>query len=144
MKEKIMIIDDEEHIRMLYAEELEDEGYNVVTVSTGFNIVKKIEIEAPELVVIDIQLRDYNGLDLLQTIKNRFEDMPVGICSAYDTYREDMKSIAADFYVLKSHDLCELKNSIASSLDHYRQKKKKIEKIAYAGIHPIDMMQRLL
>lgn len=130
MKEKIMIVDDEEHIRMLYAEELEDEGYIVVTVSTGFNIVKKIEIEVPELVVIDIQLKDYNGLDLLQTIKNRFEDMPVGICSAYDTYREDMKSIAADFYVLKSHDLEELKNNIASSLDHYRQKKQKLEKIA--------------
>ncbi len=124
MKEKIMIVDDEEHIRMLYAEELEDEGYIVVTVSTGFNIVKKIEIEAPELIVIDIQLKDYNGLDLLQAIKNRFEDIPVGICSAYDTFREDIKSIAADFYVLKSHDLGELKSSIASSLDHYRQKKK--------------------
>jgi two-component system, response regulator, stage 0 sporulation protein F len=125
MKEKIMIVDDEEHIRMLYAEELEDEGYTVVTVSTGFNIVKKIELEAPELVVIDIQLKDYNGLDLLQTIKNRFEDMPVGICSAYDTFREDIKSIAADFYVLKSHDLCELKKNIASTLDDYRGSSKK-------------------
>ncbi|NLD38964.1 MAG: response regulator [Desulfatiglans sp.] len=124
MNDKIMIVDDEEHIRMLYAEELEDEGYIVVTVSTGFNIVKKIEIEYPDIVVIDIQLRDYNGLDLLQAIKNRFEDIPVGICSAYDTFREDMKSTAADFYVLKSHDLEELKNNIASSLDHYRQKRK--------------------
>jgi two-component system, response regulator, stage 0 sporulation protein F len=127
MKDKIMIVDDEEHIRMLYAEELEDEGYIVVTISTGFNIVNKIEQEDPDLVVLDIKLNGYNGLDLLQTIKNRFEDMPVGICSAYDTFMEDIKSIAADFYILKSHELDELKNNISSSLDYYRQKKQKIK-----------------
>lgn len=127
MKDKIMIVDDEEHIRMLYAEELEDEGYDVVTVSTGFNIVNKIEQEAPDLIVLDIRLKGYNGLDLLQTIKNRFEDMPVGICSAYDTFRDDMKSLAADFYVVRSIDLSELKNNIASTLDDYRQPSKKME-----------------
>jgi two-component system, response regulator, stage 0 sporulation protein F len=127
MKEKIMIVDDEKYIRMLYAEELEDEGYNVVTISTGFDIVDKIEKEDPDLIVMDIKLEGYNGLDLLQTIKNRFEGLPVGICSAYDTFMDDMKSLAADFYVVRSIDLSELKNNIASTLDDYRRSPKKLE-----------------
>jgi two-component system response regulator (stage 0 sporulation protein F) len=73
MSGKIMIVDDEEYIRTLYSAELKDEGYQVVTVSDGFKLLEKIEREKPDLVVLDIRLRDYNGLDLLQSIKNRFQ-----------------------------------------------------------------------
>ncbi len=122
MKYKIMIVDDEEYIRFLYSEELKDEGYDVVTTSSGFRIIDKIEKEKPDLVVLDIKLKDHNGLDLLQDIKNRFEDLPVGICSAYDTFREDMKSMAADFYVVRAMNLDQLKNNIASSLENNRKR----------------------
>lgn len=121
MNEKIMIVDDEEYIRVLYADELRDEGYEVITASSGFKIIDKIKEEKPDLIVLDIKLKDHNGLDLLQDIKNRFEDLPVGICSAYDTFREDIKSIIADFYVVRSLDLYPLKRSIASSLENHRQ-----------------------
>ena len=121
MKGKIMIVDDEEYIHFLYSEELEDEGYQVVTVSSGFKLLEKIEKERPDLVVLDIRLRDYDGLDLLQSIKNTFYDMPVGLFTAYDTYKDDMKSVAADFYVVKSSDLTVIKNNIAKTLDVYRQ-----------------------
>ena len=121
MENKIMIVDDEEYIRQLYAEELNDEGYQVVTVSTGFRIIEKIEREHPDLVVLDVKLREYNGLDILQDIKNRFNDLPVGLCTAYDTFRGDIKSIAADFYVVRSFDLTELKDNIAHTLDHSRK-----------------------
>ena len=121
MNGKIMIVDDEEHIRFLYSEELADEGYQVVTVSNGFKLLEKIEREKPDLVVLDIRLRDYDGLDLLQSIKNSFYHMPVGFCTAYDTYKDDMKSVDADFYVVRSFDLTELKNNIAKTLHVYRQ-----------------------
>ena len=120
MNAKIMIVDDEEHIRFLYSEELEGEGYLVITASNGFRLMEKIEKEKPNLVVLDIRLRDYDGLDLLQKIKNRFYNLPVGLCTAYDTYREDIKSIAADFYV-KSSDMDELKIKIAKTLNIYNQ-----------------------
>jgi len=55
--------------------------------------------------------------DLLQDIRNRFYDLPVVLCTAYDTFKEDMKSIAADYYVIKSFDLSELKSKIAMALD---------------------------
>ena len=114
---KILIVDDEEHIRFLYSEELAEAGYEVITAESGLGLLDLIEKEKPDLIVLDIKMVDYNGLDLLQDIRNKFYDMPVILCTAYDTFKEDMKSIAADFYVIKSFDLTELKNKIKIALE---------------------------
>ncbi|MCD6306241.1 MAG: response regulator [Deltaproteobacteria bacterium] len=114
---KILIVDDEEHIRYLYSEELSEAGYEVITAENGHLLLERIEKEKPDLVVLDIKMVDYNGLDLLQDIRNKFYDLPVILCTAYDTFKEDMKSIAADYYVIKSFDLSELKNKIAMALE---------------------------
>ncbi|MBE9574335.1 MAG: response regulator [Proteobacteria bacterium] len=114
---KILVVDDEEHIRLLYSEELSEAGYEVVTAADGHKLIERIETEKPDLVVLDIKMVDYNGLDLLQEIRNKFYDMPVILCTAYDTFKEDIKSIAADFYVIKSFDLTELKKKIATALE---------------------------
>jgi DNA-binding response OmpR family regulator len=114
---KILIVDDEEHIRFLYSEELSDEGYEVATADSGYQLLERIEEEKPDLVILDIKMVDYNGLDLLQDIRNKYYDLPVILCTAYDTFKEDMKSIAADFYVIKSFDLTELKNKIKMALE---------------------------
>ena len=116
-KKKILIVDDEEHIRFLYAEELTEEGYDVITADSGYMLLEKIDAEKPDLVVLDIKMVDYNGLDILQDIRNKYYDMPVILCTAYDTFKEDMKSIAADHYVIKSFDLTELKSRIANALE---------------------------
>ena len=114
---KILIVDDAEHIRFLYSEELTEAGYEVITADSGYKLIDLIEQEKPDLIVLDIKMVDYNGLDLLQDIRNRYYDLPVVLCTAYDTFKEDMKSIAADFYVIKSFDLSELKNKIAMALE---------------------------
>ena len=114
---KILIVDDEEHIRFLYSEELTEAGYEVITAESGYMLLERIEDEKPDLVILDIKMVDYNGLDLLQDIRNKFYDLPVILCTAYDTFKEDLKSIAADFYVIKSFDLTELKNKIQLALD---------------------------
>jgi len=114
---KILIVDDEEHIRFLYSEELSETGYEVITADSGFKLLDRIEQEKPDLVVLDIKMVDYNGLDLLQDIRNKYYNLPVVLCTAYDTFKEDMKSIAADYYVIKSFDLTELKSRIAMALE---------------------------
>ncbi|MFW6147513.1 MAG: response regulator [Thermodesulfobacteriota bacterium] len=114
---KILVVDDEEHIRLLYAEELSEAGYEVITAANGYKLIERIEKEKPDLVVLDIKMVDYNGLDLLQEIRNKFYNLPVILCTAYDTYKEDIKAIAADFYVIKSFDLTELKKKIARALE---------------------------
>jgi two-component system response regulator (stage 0 sporulation protein F) len=114
---KILVVDDEEHIRLLYSEELTEAGYEVITAADGYKLIERIEEEKPDLVVLDIKMVDYNGLDLLQEIRNRFYNLPVILCTAYDTYKEDIKAIAADFYVIKSFDLTELKKKISRALE---------------------------
>ncbi len=114
---KILVVDDEEHIRMLYSEELQDVGYEVITAESGYRLLELIEQEKPDLVILDIKLVDYNGLDLLQDIRAKFYDLPVILSTAYDTFKEDTKSLAADYYVVKSFDLTELKKKIAMALE---------------------------
>ena len=79
---KILIVDDEEHIRFLYSEELTEAGYEVITADSGLKLLERIEEEKPDLVVLDIKMVDYNGLDLLQDIRNKFYNMPVVLCTA--------------------------------------------------------------
>jgi DNA-binding response OmpR family regulator len=114
---RILLVDDEEYIRLLYTEELSEEGHEVSTVATGHNLLKRIDLLQPEVVVLDIRLVDYDGLELLQEIRNLYHNLPVILCSAYDTYRYDQKAIAADCYVVKSFDLSELKMAIQRAID---------------------------
>ena len=114
---KILVVDDEEHIRLLYSEELSEAGHEVVTAVDGYKLTERIDREKPDLVILDIKMIDYNGLDLLQEIRNKFYNLPVILCTAYDTFKDDIKSIAADFYVIKSFDLTELKKKIVMALE---------------------------
>jgi len=114
---KVLIVDDEKHIRLLYSEELEEEGYEVALASDGNGILDRIKDENPDVVVLDIKMVSTNGLDVLQEIRNTYYNLPVILCSAYGSYKVDIKSIAADAYVVKSSDLTELKNKIAQVLE---------------------------
>jgi DNA-binding response OmpR family regulator len=106
---RILLVDDEEYIRRFYVEELSEDGYEVLTASSGHNLVRKINLLQPGLVILDIKLMDYDGLELLQEIRSHHRDLPVILCTAYDTYKEDPRALAADYYVIKSFDLAELK-----------------------------------
>ena len=114
---KILIVDDEDVIRMLYGEELEDEGYEVITTGSGRGLVELIDREKPDLIILDIKMAEHDGLDLLQDIRKEFYNVPVILCSAYSSYKGDLKSIAADYYVVKSADLSELKRKIKMALE---------------------------
>jgi CheY-like chemotaxis protein len=114
---KILIVDDEDVIRMLYGEELEDEGYEVITTDSGRGLVGLVEREKPDLIVLDIKMAEHDGLDLLQDIRREYYNIPVILCSAYSSYKGDLKAIAADYYVVKSADLSELKQKIKMALE---------------------------
>ena len=114
---KILIVDDEESIRLLYSEELTSDGYEVALAEDGHRLVERIEEEKPDVIVLDIKMAGYNGLDLLQSIRERFYNMPVILCSAYSMFKGDLKSMAADYYVVKSSDLSELKKNIGQALE---------------------------
>lgn len=114
---KIFIVDDEENIRLFYSEELKDEGYDVATAAEGYNLVERIREEKPDVVILDIKLAGHNGLDLLQEVRKEFYDLPVILCSAYSSFKGEMRTYSADTYVVKSSDLTELKKEIRKALE---------------------------
>lgn len=111
---KILIVDDEKSIRALCAEELGEAGYEVITTGEGKEVMGLIASARPSVVVLDIRMEDCDGLDLLQEVRNAHPHLPIILNTAYDSYREDVKSVAADYYVVKSYDLSELKEKIAT------------------------------
>lgn len=114
---KILIVDDDEVIQILYADELTEEGYDVITTGDGVGLLGLIEETQPDLVVLDIRLGGTNGLDLLQDIRNTYYELPVILCSAYSAFKYDLKSIAADYFVVKSSDFSELKVKIKMAFE---------------------------
>ena len=119
---KLLVVDDEANIRLLYAQELSDEGYQVVTAASALEAVEKLETESFELAVIDIKLKNESGIELLQRIVKERHTLPVILCTAFSCYKDDFSAWLADGYVVKSSDLQELKDEIARVLAK-RQKK---------------------
>ncbi len=113
---KLLVVDDESSIRLLYAQELADEGYEVVTAGTAGEAVEKLQAEEFDLVVLDIKLKNESGLDLLQKIVKERHDMPVILSTAFSCYKDDFSAWLADGYVVKSSDLTELKEEIRKQL----------------------------
>lgn len=113
---KILVADDEEAILLLYTEELSEEGYEVLACRKGSVLMDLIETEHPELLVLDICLGPDDGLDLLREIKRKHNGMPVILCSAYECFKNDIRSARADDFVLKGSSLEELKKKIRKIL----------------------------
>ena len=121
---KILVVDDEANIRLLYAEELADEGYQVVTAANTTEAVEKLQEGAFDLAVLDIKLKNESGIDLLQKLVKERHEMPVILCSAFSCYKDDFSAWLADGYIVKSGDLTELKQEIARVLAKKAQRAK--------------------
>jgi two-component system, response regulator, stage 0 sporulation protein F len=113
----ILLVDDERAILQYYSEELAVEGHEILTADSGDSLLEKIGLCRPDVVVLDIKLGKWDGLDLLQDIRKSFYDMPVILCTAYETFKRDLRSMAADYYVTKSYDLSELKGRIRMAVE---------------------------
>lgn len=113
---KILVVDDEPDILRLYSNELEDEGYHVRLASNGEEAEKIVNSESVDLVVLDIKMQKKDGLATLSQLKRIKKDLPVVLNSAYPTYKSDFQSWLADFYVVKSSNLSELKRKISQLL----------------------------
>jgi CheY-like chemotaxis protein len=112
----ILVVDDEANIRLLYQEELEDEGYRISAAASGEEALEMVPELKPDLVVMDIKMPGISGVDTLIKIKEIDKDIPVILCSAYGDYKQDFSTWASDAYVVKSASLDELKKAITKVL----------------------------
>jgi two-component system, response regulator, stage 0 sporulation protein F len=113
---RILLVDDEEHIRLLFKEELEEEGYLIDLASNGFEALDKLKKDRFDLVVLDIKMPGMDGIQTLSEIKKTDKDQRVILCSAYGEFKQDFSSWVSDGYVVKSADTRELKNTIKNVL----------------------------
>ena len=117
---RLLVIDDEGDIRHLYAAELEDEGHEVCTAGSGGEALDLLRDREFDLVVLDIQLDQESGLELLQSIAKERGQLPVILCTAFSSYRDDFSSWLADAYVVKSSNLNELKEQVRTVLARHQ------------------------
>jgi CheY-like chemotaxis protein len=108
----ILVVDDDEAIRTLLQEELEEEGYKVLIATNARDALKMVAAEPLDLVVLDIRMPGMDGLEALPRILGIKEGLPVIMNTAYSQYQDSFMSWAADAYVVKSSDLTELKEKV--------------------------------
>lgn len=122
----ILIIDDQPHLRELFAEELMDEGYEVTSIPDAKSVKGCLRSSKPDLVVLDLYLNGFEGWDLLREIKTRYPNLPVLIVTAYDNYRNDPRISQADGYMVKCFSAIDsLKYKIADLLEHRISQKRR-------------------
>lgn len=113
---KLLIVDDETFIRVLYKKEFENDGHEVFTASEPDDALKAVETHSPDLVILDIELENSNGLDLLNRLRQGHPNCAVILNSAYSTYKSDFQTWLADAYIMKSSDLKPLKETVQTLL----------------------------
>ena len=113
---KILVVEDEESMRILLEEELKDEGYDVKTVKSGTEAIDYLSSNNPDLVTLDIEMPDMTGLEVAGKIREMGKDTKIILLTAYSHYKHDLSSWAADDYIVKSSDLTELKSRIKELL----------------------------
>lgn len=109
---KILLVDDEENIRLIYEEEFKDEGYEIASAGNGDDALRLFEEERPNIVILDIQMPGTNGIEILRQMKTIDGSVPVILCSAYPEFKQDLGVWASEEYVVKSADLTQLKEAV--------------------------------
>lgn len=123
-KTKILVVDDEENIRLLYGVELREEGYEVETAMDAYEADEKASIFKPDLITLDIKMPGMDGIEYLRKFREKDKTTPVVLCTAYSDYKKDFKIWASEAYVVKSHNLDQLKATIKEVLAESRKDKK--------------------
>jgi len=109
---KILVVDDEESIRFLYKEELEEEGFHVDLAKNGREALENIPDFKPDLITLDIKMPVMDGIEALKRIREVNRQLPVILCTAYGEYKHDLTTWASDAYIVKCADLTDLKTTI--------------------------------
>jgi DNA-binding response OmpR family regulator len=123
MEPKILIVDDEAHIRLLLEqtlEDLEDEGVELLLAANGEEALEILETERPQLVFLDVMMPKVNGFDVCQAIKHELglPDVYVVLLTAkgQEIDRQRGTEVGADTYITKPFDPDELLELAEQSL----------------------------
>ena len=121
----ILVVDDDADIRDILSETLNSLGSRVITAANGRECLDKVDKEAPELVLLDIEMPVKNGLEVLKELRQRGRDTTAIMITAYGTIEravQAMKEGAFDF-ITKPFDLDHIALVVEKALERERLKR---------------------
>jgi putative nucleotidyltransferase with HDIG domain len=117
---RILVVDDEAHVRSMIAATLERQGYEVLLASGGREAIEAMDQASFELILTDIVMQEGNGLALLERIHAQNPNLPVIMVTAIHDISvaiDSMRRGAYD-YLLKPFERDHLVNTVQRALDH--------------------------
>ena len=131
MSKKLLIVDDEPHIRMLLEqtlEELEDQDVEIITATNGLEALETIQREKPNLVFLDVMMPKLDGYGVCQELRKE-SDVPIIMLTALGDVADRITGLelGADDYVVKPFSPKELEARIRSVL-------RRVDKTGSSGI----------
>lgn len=103
----LLVVDDDESIRLLLRDEFCDNGYNVVTAIDGEEGLVAFDEQSIDVVVLDLNMPKVTGEQVAQKLKGKAPEVPVVIYTA-NPERLEKQQVRYDSLVYKSSDLEEL------------------------------------
>jgi DNA-binding NtrC family response regulator len=98
MASKILIVDDEPFNLDLLEQELTDRGYSIERAGNGAEALKKFESFRPDLILLDYQMPDMNGIDVLKELRSRGHETPIVLVTAYGSIERAVQAMREGAY----------------------------------------------
>ena len=131
--EKILVVDDEEHIAELISYNLTSNGYKVITANNGNDAVKLAVEEKPNLILLDLMIPGKDGYDVCKDVRSNSEirNIPIIMLTAKSEELDKILGLelGADDYITKPFDIREVITRIRVALRLREEIKKSIKKI---------------
>ncbi len=122
MNKKVMIVDDDEHIRLTVKEVLESEGIDVVTADGAVACIRELEKGFTGIVLMDVMMPDYDGWDAIRMIINtgKYKNIIIAMLTAMDKPGKKMLGLQeyVTDYIKKPFDSDELVRLIKDYLTY--------------------------
>jgi DNA-binding response OmpR family regulator len=110
MTTRVVIIEDDDQVRSLIEQELAFEGFSASAAGRAQHGLELVRRERPDLVLLDLNLPEASGFDLLRTLRQEGDDVPVIVVSAREREADKVRALTlgADDYLTKPFGLSEL------------------------------------
>lgn len=93
---RVLIVDDEQHLRELGKHILESQGYEVHCAGDGFEALSALKKSLPDMIISDLQMPNMNGFEFLSVVRQRFPAIPVVVISGEFSGVSVPESVLAD------------------------------------------------
>ncbi len=118
---KILIVDDEDHIRRILKFQLEKHGYRVVTAENGEVALEMVRRESPDLILLDLMMPKMDGFETCRRIRQNFQtsQIPIIMLTAKSELPDKIKGLqdGANDYLIKPYSNEELLLRVGNVLD---------------------------